>query len=90
MTTKNKPAHEIRFGTIKATIWANETKENGTRYSVTPSRIYKVGDNWKQTDSFGRDDLLTTAKALELAHAWIFTQTKPEKAEAQAEAPAEE
>ena len=64
MSTKNKPAHEIRYGTVKATIWANQTKENGIRYSVTPSRIYKNGGDWKQTDSFGRDDLLAASRAL--------------------------
>ena len=37
--SKQKPAHEIRLGRIKATIWENET-ENGTRHYVTVSRIY--------------------------------------------------
>jgi len=70
---KQKPAHEIRLGRIKATIWANDTA-NGTRHNVTVSRIYKDGEDWKQSDSFGRDDLPVAAKALDMAHTWIFEQ----------------
>ena len=70
---KQKPAHEIRLGRVKATIWANET-ENGTRHNVTVSRIYKDGDEWKQTTSFGRDDLPLVAKVVDLAHLWIYEQ----------------
>ena len=71
--TANKPAHEIRLGAIKATIWANPT-DNGIRHSVTVARLYKDGDEWKRTDSFGRDDLPLVAKVSDLAHTWIFQQ----------------
>ena len=71
--SKQKPAHEIRLGRIKATIWENET-ENGTRHNVTVSRIYKDGEEWKQTGSFGRDDLPLVAKVSDLAHSWIYEQ----------------
>lgn len=70
---KNKPIHTIRFGSIKAAIWENQTK-NGKRYSVTFSRIYKEGNEWKNTETFGRDDLLTVAKCADEAHGWIFEQ----------------
>lgn len=69
----NKPAHEIRFGAIKATIWENETT-NGTRYNVTLCRLYKDGDEWKRSESFGRDDLPMVAKVVDQAHSWIFEQ----------------
>ena len=72
-SSKQKPAHEIRLGRIKATIWENET-ENGTRHNVTVSRIYKDGEEWKQTGSFGRDDLPLVAKVSDLAHSWIYEQ----------------
>lgn len=71
----NKPAHEIRLGRIKATIWANET-ENGTRYNVTFTRLYKDGDLWKDSDSFGRDDLPLMAKLADRAHSWIFDEAQ--------------
>ena len=71
--TKQQPAHEIRLGAVKATIWENQTA-TGTRHNVTVSRIYKDGDEWKQTESFGRDDLQLLAKVIDLAHTWIFPQ----------------
>jgi hypothetical protein len=69
--TNQKPAHEIRLGAVKATIWANETT-GGTRHNVTVCRLYKDGDEWKRTESFGRDDLLVVAKVADLAHSWIY------------------
>lgn len=76
---KAQPAHEIRLGAIKAAIWENETA-NGTRHNVTVSRLYKDGEEWKHTESFGRDDLLQLAKVIDQAHTWIFensgSQTK--------------
>jgi hypothetical protein len=72
-TSKQKPAHEIRLGRIKATIWENAT-ENGTRYNVTVCRLYKDGDEWKQTASFGRDDLPLLAKVVDLVHTWTYEQ----------------
>ena len=70
MPTKNRPVHQIRLGRIKAVIWANPTS-NGTRHNVNVTRIYKDGEQWKSSDSFGRDDLLLACKALDLAHTWI-------------------
>ena len=71
--TKNAPAHEIRLGAIKATIWENETP-TGKRHNVTIARLYKDDDEWKRTESFGRDDLPRVAKVVDLAHSWIFEQ----------------
>ena len=71
---KNRPVHEIRFGRIRAAIWQNET-EAGTRHNVTISRLYKDGDDWKDSTSFGRDDLPLVAKVCDQAHSWIFEQS---------------
>ncbi|MCR9294826.1 MAG: hypothetical protein NXI32_19065 [bacterium] len=73
MSTK-KPVHEIRFGRIKAAIWENDT-QNGTRHNVTVSRIYKDADQWKDSTSFGRDDLPLVAKVVDQAHSWIYEAT---------------
>ena len=72
---KQRPAHEIRLGRIKATIWANQA-DNGTWYNVTLSRNYKDGDEWKSSASFGRDELLTVAKAADIANTWIHGQNQ--------------
>jgi len=70
---KQKPVHEVRLGAIKAAIWKNET-ESGPRFNTTFSRLYKDGDEWASTDSFGRDDLLALGKVADLAHTWIHQQ----------------
>jgi hypothetical protein len=77
MQTKTKPIHEVRLGHLKAAVWKNET-EGGVRYNVTLSRIYKDGDSWKSTDSFGRDDLLLLGKVADQTHSWIHAQAQEE------------
>ncbi len=54
---KQRPAHEIRLGRIKATIWANQN-DNGTWYNVTLSRSYKDGDEWKWVQLFPQHGFL--------------------------------
>jgi hypothetical protein len=76
MQTKNKPVHEVRIGAIKAAVWRNEN-DNGVRYySINLQRSYKDGNEWKNTDYFGRDDLLVVAKVADLAHTWICEQVQ--------------
>lgn len=69
--TKTKPVHEVRFGRVKAAIWANDT-ENGVRHNVTFTRLYKDGNDWKTSSSFGREELPLLAKVADLAHTWIY------------------
>ena len=82
-TTKKAPVHEVRVGRVRAAIWENDT-QNGPRHNVTLSRLYKDGDEWKDSQSFGRDDLPLVAKVSDLAHSWIFGVAPEQKAEAAA------
>ena len=70
------------MGAVKCAIWRNDT-EKGARFNTTFSRLYKEGEEWRNTDSFGRDDLLLLAKVADQAHNWIHGDTR----EGQAEAP---
>jgi hypothetical protein len=79
---KQKPVHEIRMGRIKAAIWANET-DNGTRHNVTITRLYKDGDEWKTSTSFGREELPLVAKIADMAHTWIYQQGQESNGESQ-------
>ena len=76
---KQKPIHEVRIGAIKAAIWKNET-EAGVRHNVTFSRLYRDGEQWRSTESFGRDDLLLVAKVADRAHSWICSGQEEESA----------
>lgn len=74
---KQKPIHTIRLGRIKAVIWANQG-QNGPWYSTQVCRVYRDDQGeWKDSDSFGRDDLLLVCKALDRAHTWIYDQARP-------------
>lgn len=72
-SASNRPVHVVRFGAIKAAVWLNQTA-NGPMHNVTLTRSYKDGEEWKEATSFGADDLLPAAKALDSAHTWIFAQ----------------
>ncbi len=69
----NRPVHEVRYGSVKVVIWKNETT-NGSMHNVTVARIYKDGDEWKESSGFGRDDVLVLAVALNDAFKWIHAQ----------------
>ena len=71
MATNNKPTAELRIGAVKATVWENEGGDI-TRHNVTFSRLYKDGEQWKTTQTFGRNDLLVLAKVADQAHTRIF------------------
>ena len=77
---KKQPAHEIKLGKIRATIWANETEDHEVWFNATISRLYKNGDLWKESTHFGRDDLPLLAKVADMAHTWIFQQRPEESA----------
>ena len=72
-----KPIKSIRIGLLTASIW-KRTGQHGDFYNTAVQRSYKDGEDWKYSDSFGREDLLTASKLLDLAHSWII------KAEAEA------
>ena len=68
------PAHKIRFANLHVTIWRN-TSDKGPWYSVEPARSYRNGDEtWKETTSFGTDEILILAELLRQAFAWIAKQ----------------
>ena len=71
----NKPAHEIRLQGLRCTIWKNDT-DKGPRFNTTFERTWKDGEEWKSSDSFGRDDLLTLAFLATEALQWIRQQSK--------------
>jgi hypothetical protein len=61
----------------KTVIWANQTKtEAGIRHNVSVQRLYRDGQTWATSDSFGRDDLPLLSKVADLAHTWIFIETQ--------------
>jgi len=74
MEARNKPAHEIRLGKIRVTIWANSTEDHDIWFNATVSRIYRDESTWKDATTFRRDDLPVLSKALDMAYEWIWSR----------------
>ena len=85
---KVKPVHEIKLGRLVCAIWRNEFDAEGggtvVRHNVTFSRLYKPeGEQWRNSSSFGRDDLLLLGRLVERAHAWIYEHTEEQNGSSQ-------
>ena len=90
---KNSPIHRIRCGAISASIWMKQG-DKGPWYTADVQRCYKGSDDkWCYTTSFGRDEILTAVKVLDLAHTVILrleaaAKLKERKERPEAKAPA--
>lgn len=74
---QNRPTHTIRLGRINAAIWANQNGQKDVRFNVTITRRYRDdGDHWKDTTSFGRDDLPIVSKVADMAYEWIWNRAE--------------
>lgn len=69
-----KPIKEIPLGNIRAAIWANQSKDQRTWFSVTIARSYRSGEQSKDSTSFSRDELPVVALAATMAYSWIWEQ----------------
>ena len=68
-----KPKLEIRRGLIKVRIWQRRSK-NGVRYSLTIVRLFRNGDQWKESNRLGRDDIPLVRLVLDEVYEWMLTQ----------------
>ena len=62
---------EIRRGLIKVRIWQRRSK-NGVRYSLSVVRLFRNGDQWKESTRLGRDDIPPVRLVLDEAYAWML------------------
>lgn len=72
MTTQNQtnqPVDSLKIGLLEATIWKNQS-EKGPSHSVTITRRYRDGEEYKTSHSFGSADLATVGKLTD----WAFDQ----------------
>ena len=68
------PLRVLRLGRVKASIWENAA-EDRPYYSVKFTRTYvDEQKQFKDSDSFGRDELLLLAKLADLAHTFVCDQ----------------
>ena len=62
--------------------WNPQRYANLTNNPKKYMKSYKQGEEWKQSDRFGQDDLLVLAKLLDMADSWIWTQQQQAKQQA--------
>jgi hypothetical protein len=82
---KDMPVFSCRHRALKAAVWLNPS-DNGPFYNVTVSRSYKDGDKWKESSSFGYDDILPVAELLRTCHSFISRELAQARAAAKAAA----
>jgi len=77
--TNQQPVHKIRHGAVSASIWQQEG-DKGPLFNVTFQRSYKDGeDTWKNSNNFGRRDLLVVSLIAARAFEWISGQSRQRK-----------
>ncbi len=72
-----RPVARFRAGAITAAVWRNSIDVSGRKVSVfkaTVERGFKdpKTDEWRNTGSFGRNDLPLVVFCLERAFAWMI------------------
>jgi hypothetical protein len=72
--TNQKPIQEIKKGSVRAAIWQNTLEDGRVMYSVTFSRLYKEDGAWRDSASFGRNELPLVARTADAALDWIHAQ----------------
>ena len=71
------PETTYRLGHVSASVFVNEVSGDGGKRkfrSVNVQRSYRDGDETKYTNSFGRSDLPTAIRCLQLAQAHVETK----------------
>lgn len=72
--TTNKPVYKYRLGAVSGSVWKNE-KEGRVWYTVSTQRSYKVGEEWKNTDSLMTNNIADAILVLQNCYTWIKTQS---------------
>jgi hypothetical protein len=76
--SNRQPVHKFRHGVVSASIWSQDT-DKGPVFNVTFQRSYKDGDTWKNSTSFGRNNLLVISLIAARAFEWIGSQPRQPK-----------
>jgi hypothetical protein len=74
------PVFTCRHRALKAAVWKNETA-NGAMFNTTVTRSYKDGEEWKESGSFGWDDLLIVAELLRTCYGFIAREMRKDSKE---------
>lgn len=68
----SKPTLELRRGLIKVRVLRRRSNR-GARFTLSVVRLYRNGDEWKESTRLGRDDIPLVRLLLDQAHTWMLT-----------------
>lgn len=66
-----EPVKKIKIGGIEIAIWENQSEKGNKFYTTTIERNYKVGDEWKKTNSLRENDLPKVSLGLQKAFEFV-------------------
>jgi hypothetical protein len=66
-----KPVKSVKVGGIEVAVWENESKDQKKFFTTTLERNYKVGEEWKKTNSLRNEDLPKAILALQEAYHFV-------------------
>ena len=66
----SKPTMQFQYGAIMASVWSKDNDHPSWQksYSISVSKVYKDGDDWKRTSSFFVQDLPKVVLAVQDAY----------------------
>jgi hypothetical protein len=83
---KKEPIRKFQLGSVCAAVWTNQNEKGEFWYNVTIARRYRDGDEWKDSNSFSRDELPLVSKAADMAYSWIWDRLAAPPREQEVEA----
>lgn len=69
MSAKQQPVKKFKAGQVAVAVWKNDEHHS---YSVTCQRVYKDGEEWKETTSFFVGDLPVVQELMRCAFIYII------------------
>lgn len=83
--TNEKPKKVFTTGALRATVWENTHKnKEGVEFTATSvklERTYKVGNEYKSTNSMRQDDVPKAILILQKAYEYLVTEYRQEEKE---------
>lgn len=78
MTDNKSPVIKFNAGSVSVAVWENEGKEGKPFSSVSIQKNYKVGEEWKSTNSLNVNEIPKAILALQKAYEHLALK-EPEK-----------
>ena len=86
----SSPSKKYRFGNVSLSRFENQNTKDGKSFettSFTPQKAYKVGDEWKFSNSFKPSELVFLIQACQEALIDYYKKVDPKPAQSSNAAP---